>query len=215
MGACRRSPPTQSQYASTVRPFGRPEEVAPTASLPPFRFSVIAVTCARLLTAILALAVAHGSGPYGFEDPVFKWLGAPSTTATWANLSELLATPAIGVVLVVSVAVGIVRRGLPRVVAYAGVAALAFLTERARRQAPDPAELLRRAHLSVRKRHRGVRDRAGYVPGALPAAWKKSPPHPIRDQRRLDPLDGTGCGRRSLAHPLSMTSGRFCCPSAP
>ena len=77
--------------------------------------------------AILALAVAHGSGPYGFEDPVFTWLGAPSTTATWANLSELLATPAIGVVLVVSVAVGIVRRGLPRVVAYAGVAALAFL----------------------------------------------------------------------------------------
>jgi membrane-associated phospholipid phosphatase len=95
-------------------------------SLSPFRFSIIAVTCLCAF-AVLALAVADGSSPYGFEDPVFTWLGAPSTTATWANLAELLATPAICVALVISVVLGMARRGLPRVVVYAAIAGTAFV----------------------------------------------------------------------------------------
>ena len=95
-------------------------------SLPPFRFSVIAATCLCSFAA-LAFGVAHGNGPYGFEDPAFTWLGAPSTTRTWANLSELLAGPAIGVALLIAIGFGIARRGLPRVVIYAAIAGTAFL----------------------------------------------------------------------------------------
>ncbi len=76
---------------------------------------------------LLALAVAHGDGPYGFEDPIFGWLGAPSLTAGWASLSEVLAAPLIGAALVISVAIGIARRRLLRVVTYAAIAAAAFL----------------------------------------------------------------------------------------
>ena len=95
-------------------------------SLPPRRFSVIAVACLCAFV-FLALAVAHGKSPYGFEDPVFRWLGAPSTTGTWANLSELLVIPAIGVALVISVVLGTARGGLPRVLVYAGIATAAFV----------------------------------------------------------------------------------------
>lgn len=95
-------------------------------SLPPLRFSVIAVACLCAFV-LLASAVAHGNGPYGFEDPAFTWLGAPSTTVTWGHLSEYLATPLIGAALIVSVAIGAVRRGLPRVIVYAAFAVTAFL----------------------------------------------------------------------------------------
>lgn len=90
------------------------------------KVSVIALTCLCSF-ALLALVVAHGRSPYGFEDPVFKWLGAPSATATWAQFAELLATPAIGAALVISVAIGIARRAFFRVVAYAAIATAAFL----------------------------------------------------------------------------------------
>ena len=86
----------------------------------------ISVICLCAFT-LLALTVAHGNGPYALEDPFFRWAGAPARTSTWANLSELLATPAIGVVLVICGAIGITRRSFFRVVVYAAIAAIAFL----------------------------------------------------------------------------------------
>ena len=71
--------------------------------------------------------MAHGHGPYGFEDPAFRWLGAPSTTSAWARLAEILAVPAIAVVFVVCVGLGAVRRAVLRVVVYAAIAATALL----------------------------------------------------------------------------------------
>lgn len=98
----------------------------PSRSISSFRLSLVAVACLCTFV-LLSLVVAHGRGPYGFEDPVFSWLGAPTTTATWAVLSERLASPVIAAVLVVTVAVGIARRALLRVAVYAALAALAFL----------------------------------------------------------------------------------------
>ena len=98
----------------------------PFDSMPLSKLTVTSVTCLSTFT-LLALAVAHGDGSYGFEDPVFRWLGAPSTTSTWANLSERLASPPIGAVLVISLVLGIARRSLLRVVVYAAIAATAFL----------------------------------------------------------------------------------------
>jgi len=98
----------------------------PFGSMPLSRLSFIAVACLCAFT-LLALGVAHGDGPYGFEAPVIRLLGAPSTTSAWANLSEHLATPAIGAALVISVALGIARRSLLRVVVYAAIAAAAFV----------------------------------------------------------------------------------------
>ena len=90
------------------------------------KLAVISVTCLCAFMA-LALAVAHGNGPYGFEDPVFRWLGAPSMTSAWANFSEVLPGPTIGAALVISVTLGIARWNLLRVVVYAAMAAMAFL----------------------------------------------------------------------------------------
>jgi hypothetical protein len=90
------------------------------------RLSITAVTCLCCFV-ILALAVAHSRGPYGFEETVSTWLGAPSSAATWANLAELLTTPVIAAVLVISVTFGIAKRALFRVVVYGGLATTAFL----------------------------------------------------------------------------------------
>lgn len=76
---------------------------------------------------LLALAVAHGNGPYGFEDPFFRWLGAPSITAGWAHLSELLSTPLIAAAGVTAAAVGIARRAVLRIAVYTVVAITAFI----------------------------------------------------------------------------------------
>jgi membrane-associated phospholipid phosphatase len=76
--------------------------------------------------ALLAAAVAHGQGPYGFEDPAFRWLGS-STTGAWPRLAEILAVPAIAVVVVVCVALGVARGVLLRVLVYAALAATALL----------------------------------------------------------------------------------------
>jgi len=90
------------------------------------KFRVTALT-SMLTFALLASAVAHGRGPYGFEDPLSRWLGAPSTTATWANLAERLGAPAIGVALLASVVLGVAKGALGRVAMYAAFAAVAFL----------------------------------------------------------------------------------------
>jgi len=88
------------------------------------RLKVIALTC-LLATAVLAWAVAHGRSPYAFEDPA--WLGPPSAVRSWADLVELLAAPAIGAVLVVSFALGLVRRAFLRVAVYTALAVAALL----------------------------------------------------------------------------------------
>lgn len=103
-----------------------PRLTDPFASPAPFRFSIIGVTCLCSF-ALLASVVAGGNGPYGFEDPVFSWLGAPSTTASWAQLSEFLGTPLIVAALLMSAALGVARRGLVRVIVFAAIAGAAFL----------------------------------------------------------------------------------------
>ena len=90
------------------------------------RFKVTALTC-LLATTALGLAVAHGRSPYVFEHRALEWLGPPSALGAWANLAELLAVPVISVVLVVSFAVGLVRRAVLRVAVYAVFAAAALL----------------------------------------------------------------------------------------
>jgi membrane-associated phospholipid phosphatase len=96
------------------------------AALPRSKLMLTALTC--LFTfALLAIAVAHGTGPYGFEDPAVRWLGTTSAVGAWDNLAELLAVPAIGTALVVSVALGIARRAFLRIAVYAAIAGTAFL----------------------------------------------------------------------------------------
>jgi membrane-associated phospholipid phosphatase len=90
------------------------------------RLKVTALMC-LVATAVLAWAVAHGSSPYAFEDPVLGWLGPPSAVRSWADLVELLGAPAIGAVLVVSFALGVVRRAYFRVAVYTVLAAAALL----------------------------------------------------------------------------------------
>jgi membrane-associated phospholipid phosphatase len=94
--------------------------------VPRARLGVIALVC-LYATATLALAVAHGRLPYGFEEPAIKWLGPPFAIRGWADLAELLAAPTIIAVLVVSFGVGLARRAFVRVVFYAALAALALL----------------------------------------------------------------------------------------
>ena len=98
----------------------------PSRPVSSFRLLLTAVACLCTFV-LLSLVVADGRGPYGFEDPVFSWLGAPAAAASWAVLSERLTTPLIGVVLVLSVALGVARQALPRVAIYAAFAVLAFL----------------------------------------------------------------------------------------
>jgi hypothetical protein len=95
----------------------------------PFSRSTLSITSATCLCAfvLLALAVAHGNGPYGFEDPFFRWLGAPSVTAGWAHLSELVSTPVVAAAGVTAAALGIARRAVLRIAVYAAVATTAFI----------------------------------------------------------------------------------------
>jgi undecaprenyl-diphosphatase len=90
------------------------------------RLEAISLIC-FLAVAVLACAVAHGRSPYAFENPALAWLGPPSAIRPWADLAKLLAVPAIGAVLVVSFALGLVRRAFFRVATYAVFAAAALL----------------------------------------------------------------------------------------
>ena len=93
---------------------------------PQARLGIIALVC-LCATAILASVVAHGRSPYGFEDPILRWLGPPSAIRSWADFAELLAAPTIVAVLVVSFVVGLARRTFTRVCYYAALAAWALL----------------------------------------------------------------------------------------
>jgi membrane-associated phospholipid phosphatase len=77
--------------------------------------------------AVLSLVVAHCRGPYGFEAPVIRWLVRPDESRVWSDVSHVLAAPAIGAALVVSLAFGVGRRAALRVAAYAALGAAAFL----------------------------------------------------------------------------------------
>jgi membrane-associated phospholipid phosphatase len=95
-------------------------------SVPRAKLKITGLVC-LLTTALLALAVAHTHAPFAFEKPALKWLGPPSARDTWADLAHLLAAPAIGVALAVSVALGLVRRAFLRVAVYAALGAAALL----------------------------------------------------------------------------------------
>jgi membrane-associated phospholipid phosphatase len=86
----------------------------------------VAAVCLPIFV-LVAVVVAHGQGPYAFEDRYINWLGPPSAVRTWVDLIDLLAGPAIGVVLVVSVVIGYVRGALSRVIAFAVLAAATLL----------------------------------------------------------------------------------------
>ncbi len=92
----------------------------------PTKLKVTALIC-LLATALLALAVAHSRAPYPVEDPAFDLLGPPSAAHTWGELAELLAAPAIGAALIVSVIFGLMRRAILRVAVYAAFAVAALL----------------------------------------------------------------------------------------
>jgi membrane-associated phospholipid phosphatase len=95
-------------------------------SVPNARLTITALTC-LVATAALALAVAHTSVPYGFEDPALNWLGPPSALRFWGDLTELLTAPAVFAALVVALAVGLVKHATWRVLLYAVPAVAAFL----------------------------------------------------------------------------------------
>jgi hypothetical protein len=96
-------------------------------------FIVFALTFLSV-TAMLALAVAHGYWSYRFERPAFHYLGhppfyfePPSSIAAWSHVADVLAAPTIGAVLLVALVFGGIRRAFLRVAVYAGFAAAAFL----------------------------------------------------------------------------------------
>jgi membrane-associated phospholipid phosphatase len=90
------------------------------------RLTITALVC-LVATAALALAVAHNSSPYGFEDPALDWLGRPSSLRAWGDLTELLTAPAVFAGLVVALAVGMLKHATWRVLLYAVAAIAAFL----------------------------------------------------------------------------------------
>jgi hypothetical protein len=95
-------------------------------SVPNARLTITALLC-LLATAALALAVAHQSVPYGFEDPALNWLGPPSALRAWGRLTELLTAPAVFAVLAVGLVVGLIKQATWRVLLYAALAIAAFL----------------------------------------------------------------------------------------
>ena len=83
--------------------------------------------------AILALAVSRGHQPFYFEwrathleRHTFNAFGPTAPLAGSTDFPDLLATPAIIAVVLVSLIYGAIRRILPRVAVYAGFAVAAF-----------------------------------------------------------------------------------------
>ena len=93
--------------------------------MPKARLTITALLC-LLATAALALAVAHQSVPYGFEDPALNWLGPPSALRAWGRLTELLTAPAVFAALFAALVVGLLKRATWRVLFYAALAVTAF-----------------------------------------------------------------------------------------
>ena len=149
--------------------------------------TAVACLCTFVL---LSLVVADGRGPYGFEDPVFSWLGAPATTAGWAVLSERLSTtPVIGVVLVLSVARWRRQTGpSPGRPLTRRLPSLAFLVSEHVAKPLIQTELLRRTHLPLGQRHRGSATAFGAWLALYPLAREASAKGHVRHRCGLDPL---------------------------
>ncbi len=94
--------------------------------MPSARLTITALMC-LVATAALALVVAHGSGPYGFEDPALDWLGQRSAIHAWADLAELLTAPAVFAAMIAALVVGRLKQATWRVVLYAVLAVTALL----------------------------------------------------------------------------------------
>jgi membrane-associated phospholipid phosphatase len=78
-------------------------------------------------TAVLAVIVAHGTSPYGFEDPVIDLLGRRSAIRSWGNVADLLGTPTIVVVFIACLGFGLYRQAVLRVSLYAVLAVVTIL----------------------------------------------------------------------------------------
>ncbi len=90
------------------------------------RLLIIAGVCLVSFVA-LALAVSHGTAPYGFEDPVIDRLGSHSAIRTWEAVLEVFGYPVGGVILVACLGFGLARGAAVRVVLYAVLAGAALL----------------------------------------------------------------------------------------
>jgi hypothetical protein len=90
------------------------------------RLAIVAFVC-MFAGAALSVMVAHGTGPYGFEEPALAWLGRPSALQEWGNFANLLGNPVVAVVLVGCLVLGAARGAAVRVVLYALLALAAFL----------------------------------------------------------------------------------------
>ena len=128
------------------------------------RLAITSLVCLFAFAA-LALVVAHGSGPYGFEDPAIDWLGHPSAVRTWANVAELLGTPVLVVVLVVCFALGLARQAFLRIALYAGLGIGAILISE---HIAKP--LVQRTYFSELTFPSGTRD-GGQRDGGSPCGW--------------------------------------------
>ncbi len=73
-------------------------------------------------TAVLAVIVAHGTSPYGFEDPVIDALGRRSAIRSWGHVANVLGTPTIVVVFIACFGFGLYRQAVLRVALYAVMA---------------------------------------------------------------------------------------------
>ncbi len=82
------------------------------------RLAIASVVCLTA-TAFLALVVAHGTGPYGFEDPAIHWSESLSSVRTWSDIADLLGTPTLVVVFAVCLGIGQAKGAVLRVVLYA------------------------------------------------------------------------------------------------
>ena len=164
------------------------------------RLAITSLVCLFAFAA-LALVVAHGSGPYGFEDPAIDWLGHPSAVRTWANVAELLGAPVLVVVFVVCFAFGLARQAVLRIALYAGLGIGAILISE---HIAKP--LVQRTYFSE------LTFPSGHVTAASATAaamWLAL--HPLLEQRArhrladsrlgLGPADVVGRGRRAMAHP--------------
>jgi len=108
--------------AKTKRPVARVALVLMSRS----RLSAIAVV-SLLATALLALAVSRGDSALHLDRNAIHLLGRPPDVDLWKHVADVLAAPAIAVVVVASLVLGALRRILLRVGVFAGIAVATFL----------------------------------------------------------------------------------------
>jgi membrane-associated phospholipid phosphatase len=90
------------------------------------RLAVTALVC-LVAAAILALVVAHGTGPYGFEDRAINLVVRSSAVRSWSDFADVLGTPTLIVVFVVCLGIGQAKGAVLRVGLYSLVAVAAIV----------------------------------------------------------------------------------------